>query len=88
MAEATLSTVPKSIDTQRILEVRILNALRNSLGGGGGGSGTGQNGVTGVGSPEGVVTANAGTPYYDTAADSFWFKKSGTGNTGWVQLIA
>ena len=88
-SEANLSTTPLNTDTQRILEVRILNALRGiGGGGGGGGSGTGQSGITGIGSPEGVVTANPGTVYFDQAGDSLWLKESGNGNTGWIQLIA
>jgi hypothetical protein len=42
----------------------------------------------GVGSPEGVVTRGPGTPYLDTATNSLWIKLSGSGNTGWLQLIA
>lgn len=42
---------------------------------------------TGSGSPEGVVTASPGGTYFDTSADSLWYKKTGTGNTGWVQLL-
>ncbi len=45
-------------------------------------------GTAGVGSPEGVVTGSPGRTYFDTAADSLWVKKTGTGNTGWLQLIA
>ena len=40
----------------------------------------------GTGFPEGVVTANVGTVYIDTAITngaSSWVKKSGTGSTGW-----
>ncbi len=87
-SEANLSTTPLNTDTQRILEIRILNALRNGGGGGGGGgSGTGQSGIVGTGSPEGVVTATAGTIYYDSNAGAFYVKGSGSGNTGWVSLI-
>ena len=45
--------------------------------------------VTGSGSPQGIVTANVGTLYTDTAATlgvSIWRKASGTGNTGWAVL--
>ena len=41
-----------------------------------------------AGSPEGVVTAVPGVTYLNSTADSLWIKKSGTGNTGWLQLIA
>jgi len=43
--------------------------------------------IAGVGSPEGVVTANVGSLYMRTdggAGTSFYVKESGTGNTGWV----
>lgn len=45
------------------------------------------NGV-GSGSPEGVVAASPGSSYLDTDNDSFWMKKTGSGNTGWIQLLA
>jgi hypothetical protein len=48
-------------------------------------SGTG--GLAGSGSPEGVVTADPGTPYLDTATNSFWMKRTGGGTTGWQQLL-
>jgi hypothetical protein len=82
MGLADLSTTPKNTDTIRILEVRILNALRA------GGSGTGGAGLTGSGSPEGSVSATPGTTYYDTTGGTFWVKESGSGNTNWAELIA
>lgn len=42
----------------------------------------------GEGSPEGVVTAPPGSTYVDTLGSGFWVKFTGTGNTGWVQLIS
>ena len=78
--------VSTAIDTQRVLEVKILNRL-NAMGTGGG---TGGSGVTGTGSPEGVVTATAGTLYTDTTtpgAAIVWIKTSGSGNTGWERVI-
>ena len=51
---------------------------------GGGGSGSG---LSGTGSPEGVVTAPVGTEYLDTAGTCGawrWLKVSGAGNTGWA----
>jgi hypothetical protein len=41
---------------------------------------------TGV-SPEGVVTADAGNFVFDNVANTFWVKSTGSGNTGWLQLI-
>ena len=44
---------------------------------------------SGAGSPEGVVAASPGATYTDTSVDPppFWTKHTGTGNTGWRQLI-
>lgn len=44
-------------------------------------------GLSGSGSPEGAVTASPGATYLRTSDESFWVKKTGTGNTGWIQLI-
>jgi hypothetical protein len=86
MAQNFLSgTSPTAIDTRRILLVKILNSL-NGGGGGGGGSGTGQAGIVGVGSPEGVQTATAGTSYLDSSTGAYWYKQTGSGNTGWTQI--
>lgn len=46
--------------------------------------------IHGRGMPNGVVTAPVGTTYVDEAVTNGalkWFKKSGTGNTGWDVLI-
>jgi len=45
---------------------------------------------SGAGSPEGATTAGPGALYLDTSVDppSLWAKLSGSGNTGWRQLIA
>jgi hypothetical protein len=40
--------------------------------------------LTGTGSPEGVVTADEGDVYSDTASSTIYIKSSGSGNTGWV----
>lgn len=48
---------------------------------------TNQTRRTGVGSPEGVVTAPPGSDYLNSlggAGQTYWVKESGTGNTGWV----
>lgn len=52
------------------------------------GTGSGGGGLAGAGSPEGSVTASPGATYLDTSSNGFWVKKTGTGNTGWIQLIA
>ncbi len=53
-----------------------------------GGVGTGGAGVVGTGSPQGVVTADPGTTYWDTVGQSLWLKDTGTGAVGWVQVVA
>lgn len=39
--------------------------------------------LRGNGSPEGVVTATVGNWYYDETNEQFYYKETGTGNTGW-----
>ncbi len=51
-------------------------------------SGAGGAGLSGSGSPQGVVSANPGQTYVDTAGHTFWIKETGSGtNTGWVQYV-
>ena len=52
-------------------------------------SGTIAGTYSGTGSPEGVVSAVPGNTYFDktSGAEHFWIKKTGTGNTGWFQII-
>ena len=52
-------------------------------------SGAAGGNLYGFGSPEGVITANTGAGYFDltNGLEGFWMKKSGSGNTGWHQLI-
>jgi len=55
---------------------------------GGGSSAGGTVGATvGAVTPDGVVTADPGALYYETSLPSYWVKATGTGNTGWIQLI-
>lgn len=45
----------------------------------------------GTGSPEGAVTARVGSTYQNRsggANTTFWYKETGTGNTGWIPLAA
>jgi hypothetical protein len=51
------------------------------------GSAGGCGGLSGVGSPQNVVTANPGTTFTQIDTGSFWTKQSGTGNSGWLLLI-
>lgn len=48
----------------------------------------GAGGLVGVVDPEGVVTADPGTIYTNTANRTIWIKESGTGtNTGWFMYV-
>lgn len=80
-------TTPHGGDTINTLLKRIASSASGGGGGGGGGSGTGQAGIVGVVDPEGVVTANPGTTYTNTANQTLWIKESGNGTTGWQQFI-
>jgi hypothetical protein len=44
-------------------------------------------GAAGAGNPEGLIAASPGYTYFNTTNLTFWVKSSGTGNTGWTQLI-
>ena len=84
MSELIFNTyLNEPFDTQAISLMKINH---NSTGGGG--SGTGGAGIVGVGSPEGVVTATPGTSYFDTSTNSYWYKRTGSGNTGWFEIVA
>lgn len=78
-------TVPLRVNPERVLTAKILLALNNQASGSGTGTGT----FSGTGSPEGVITASPGSTYTDTGSSpvNFWTKTSGTGNTGWTQII-
>lgn len=69
-------------DTGNIYSKSLGTWTLYSAGGGGGG-----NGQVGVVDPEGVVTASPGTTYWNSSNNTLWVKVSGTGNTGWVQII-
>lgn len=68
--------------TEKQIQAAILYVECTSSGGGGTGVG-----LAGIGSPQSVVTANPGSTYIDTSTDNFWVKTTGTGNTGWTELI-
>lgn len=42
--------------------------------------------INSTGSPEGVVAANPSSLYHDRTSGLFYYKLTGTGNTGWVQV--
>ncbi len=62
-------------------EQRSLQKINSSLNAAGT-SVTGQ--YSGIGSPEGVVTAPVGSRYLDTSNLQAYDKYSGSGNTGWL----
>lgn len=64
-----------------VLELQLLCEILAA----GGGSGT--SGLVGIVDPEGSETAEPGATYFNTANATFWVKGSGSGNTGWVQLL-
>lgn len=39
------------------------------------------------GSPEGVISAVPTSLRWDATARTLWFKDTGTGNTGWIELL-
>jgi hypothetical protein len=46
-------------------------------------------GSSGLGSPEGIVSASPGGTYVDTGGGNFWVKQSGENTkTGWVEVVA
>ncbi len=40
-----------------------------------------------TGTPEGAVTAAPGTFFFDTVARTLYMKETGTGTTGWIELL-
>lgn len=75
-------STPNSNDGTWIILQKILGATID----GGGGSGGG--GIApGVVDPEGAVTGDPGSTYYNTANGTFWVKESGSGDTGWSQVV-
>lgn len=89
MAEPTFlgdGSTPRRSDAQWAIEQKILGAVIDGGGGGGGGGGSAD--LSGSGSPEGVVTASPGATYVRTDTSGFWYKVTGSGNTGWAEGIA
>lgn len=58
---------------------QLLCNLTVSVGAGGG--------LSGTGSPQGSVSAAPGVTYLDTSTGNFWAKQTGTGASGWLELI-
>lgn len=79
MAEQySTGNVPLRTDPTRVIEVKILRALNSGAGGG----------LSGSGSPEGVVSAPPGATYVDTSGGTLYIKVTGTGATGWQVVVA
>lgn len=74
---------PRRPDTLWKIEQKILGALNDGAAAAGGGGAIAPGGVD----PEGVVVGNPGQTYFNTANNTFWVKSTGTGDTGWIQLI-
>lgn len=51
-------------------------------------NGTNANGLGGSGSPEGVVTSVVYQTYWDVTNKVLYIKDSGSGNTGWREILA
>ena len=43
--------------------------------------------ISGGGNPSGAVSANPGSLYLDRTDGELWLKRSGTGSSGWVQVV-
>jgi hypothetical protein len=72
---------PVTVNPADIAELQLLCDIAAAASGGGGG------GEAGVGSPEGVVTADPGVTYLDTSNGFFYAKQTGVGNTGWLAIV-
>lgn len=79
MSQTFSNPGPTTVNTQRQLEAKILNAL-NGTGGGGGGS----NNIVSTVDP-GVTVGTKGQEWYNSILQKLWINTDG--NTGWQQLI-
>lgn len=73
-------STPRRTDTKWKILQKILGAIRNNFVVSTGNS-------SGIGSPEGVVTANVSSIYFDITDPNNpiqYVKSTGSGNTGWV----
>jgi len=82
-ALAALAKCLQCLSPTSLLEVQtyLLCQIGNSAAISGAGN------FSGAGSPEGVVTANAGATYVDTATGSLYWKRTSGVNTGWVVIL-
>ena len=67
---------------QNAVIIYLLCQLNAAIPGSSGGN------FSGTGSPEGVVTAPVSSTYLQIDTGSFWMKRTGTGNTGWIEIVA
>lgn len=76
---------PRSGDTQYRREQKMVSLLNSLNGAVGTVPAVASQNYSGSGSPEGVVPADVGATYVDTdAPGTLYFKRTGSGNTGWV----
>ena len=82
-ASATSLTATAATENYPALSDRELyEAILVAIQAGGGG------GLSGSGTPQGVLSASPGATYLDTSTGNCWAKQTGTGNTGWLELIS
>jgi len=86
MTAAQLRTAACASGIACLGDRQLLIAIAEGINQGGGGGAGGASNYQGAGSPEGVQTAAVGSIYRNTTTDAIWWKNSGTGNTGWVQI--
>lgn len=86
LLEAACTSGIACLDSRNLM-VAIAEGTNQGVGDGESSEGGG-GGEAGAGSPEGVVSAPPGTTYLNTSDNSFWAKATGSGNTGWIQLIS
>jgi hypothetical protein len=83
---------PTKLTMGAVADGELLKRVGTSIVGVSAGSAGSASNYSGTGSPEGVVTAPVSSLYIQTnaatAIDGVWYKKTGTGNTGWVQITA
>jgi hypothetical protein len=72
-------------DSTQVSLVKVVAHLAAYVAAGGGGGGSGLTFSTGSGSPEGSVSGSPGDTYWDTAANTYYVKVTGSAtNTGWA----
>jgi len=87
MAQETLESYVAQENTtpQNLRLLQKIDKMLTELYTGTGGSAAA---VATSGSPEGVITANPRALAWDESAGTLYIKRTGTGNTGWAELLA